>query len=121
MPEREFDQHQPLVEEAYQQLGGLDTALIARGTLADQKACEQSFETTRMQFEINALGVISLLTHLANHFERQGSGTISVVSSVAGDRGRQSHKVYGAAKAAVSIFLQGLRNRLHRTHFVTEE
>ena len=110
----EFDRHLPLVEEAYRQLGGLDTVLIAHGTLADQKACEQSFETTRMQFEINALGVISLLTHLANRFEQQGFGTISVVSSVAGDRGRQSNYVYGAAKAAVSIFLQGLRNRLHR-------
>jgi decaprenylphospho-beta-D-erythro-pentofuranosid-2-ulose 2-reductase len=56
---------------------------------------------------------MSVLTHLANRFERQGFGTIAVISSVAGDRGRQSNYVYGAAKGAVSIFMQGLRNRLH--------
>src|SRR6185436_8252259 len=52
--------------------------------------------------------------HAANYCERQGKGAIAVISSVAGDRGRQSNYVYGTAKGAVSIFLQGLRNRLHR-------
>jgi short-subunit dehydrogenase len=56
--------------------------------------------------------VISLLTLLANYFEHQKRGCIAVISSVAGDRGRQSNYVYGAAKGAVTIFLQGLRNRL---------
>ena len=91
----------------------MDTVLIAHGTLPDQKSCEQSFETARREFEINALGVMSLLTHAANRFERQGFGTLAVIGSVAGDRGRQSNYVYGAAKGAVSIFLQGLRNRLN--------
>ena len=50
-----------------------------------------------------------------NRFEAQKQGVIAVISSVAGDRGRQSNYVYGAAKGAVSIFLQGLRNRLHKS------
>jgi len=115
MDARDYDRHQGLIEEACRSLGGLDTALIAHGTLPDQKACEKSFELTRREWEINALSVISLLTHLANHFESQGYGSLTVISSVAGDRGRHSNYVYGAAKAAVTTFAQGLRNRLHRS------
>lgn len=109
----DFDRHQTLVDEAFTVLNGLDTLLIAHGTLPDQKFCEQSFDQVRREFEINAMGVMSLLTHAANRFERQGLGTLCVISSVAGDRGRQSNYVYGAAKGAVSIFLQGMRNRLN--------
>jgi short-subunit dehydrogenase len=57
--------------------------------------------------------VISLLTHLANHFEEKRHGTIAVITSVAGDRGRESNYVYGSAKASVTAFLSGLRQRLH--------
>ena len=110
----DYAAHAGLAEQASAALGGLDTVVIAHGTLPDQQACEASFELTRQEIEVNALSVISLLTHLANHFEQQGHGTLAVVSSVAGDRGRQSNYVYGSAKAAVSSFLQGLRNRLHR-------
>ncbi|MGD8911943.1 MAG: SDR family oxidoreductase [Candidatus Thiodiazotropha sp.] len=109
----DYEQHKPVIDAAIEALDSLDLVLIAHGTLPDQKACEQSFELTRKEFEINTLSTISLLTHLANHFEQQGQGTIAVISSVAGDRGRQSNYVYGSAKGAVTVFLQGLRNRLH--------
>ncbi len=109
----DFDDHQALIDEAFEVLNGLDMVLIAHGTLPDQKYCEQSFDRTRREFEINAMAVLSLLTHAAKRFAGQGFGTLCVISSVAGDRGRQSNYVYGAAKGAVSIFLQGLRNRLH--------
>jgi short-subunit dehydrogenase len=56
--------------------------------------------------------VISLLTISANYFEQRRRGCIAVISSVAGDRGRKSNYVYGTAKAALTTFLQGLRNRL---------
>jgi short-subunit dehydrogenase len=111
----DYDQHKPVIDAAVATLDGLDLVLISHGTLPDQKACEQSFYLTRKEFEINALSTISLLTHLANYFEQQKRGTIVVVSSVAGDRGRQSNYVYGSAKGAISIFLQGLRNRLYRS------
>jgi len=111
----ELNRHRAVIEEAAARLDGLDTVLVAHGSLPDQRACEASAELTRQAFEVNSLSTISLLTHLANYFEQHRAGTIAVISSVAGDRGRQSNYVYGAAKGAVTIFLQGLRNRLHRS------
>ncbi len=105
-------QHLALIEQANEALGGLDAALIAHGTLPDQKACEADVTLTLQEIETNALSVVSLLSLLANQFEAQGKGVIAAISSVAGDRGRQSNYVYGAAKGMVSLFMQGLRNRL---------
>ncbi|MET1079414.1 MAG: SDR family oxidoreductase [Pseudomonas sp.] len=110
-----FEQHAALLEQVIATLGGLDTVLIAYGTLGDQKACETSVALTLQELNTNALSVISLLTLLAPHFEAQREGCIAVIGSVAGDRGRQSNYVYGTAKGALSIFLQGLRNRLHKS------
>ncbi len=104
--------HAAMLEAAEKTLGGLDVALIAHGSLPDQKACEASVELTLKEIETNALSVIALATQLAEGFEKQGRGTLVVISSVAGDRGRQSNYVYGAAKGMVSLFMQGLRNRL---------
>ncbi len=113
--------HRDLVARAQQQLGSIDVVLIAHGSLPDQRACEQDAELALREFNTNGLSVISLLTHLANAMEAQGQGVIAVISSVAGDRGRQSNYLYGAAKGAVSLFSQGLRNRLARkgVHVVT--
>jgi short-subunit dehydrogenase len=111
----DYARHKTLVDEADKCLGGLDLMLVAYGTLPDQTACEASFETARREFEVNALSVLSLLTHAANYFETRRQGTIAVITSVAGDRGRQSNYFYGTAKGTVILFLQGLRNRLHRS------
>lgn len=111
----DFERHQPLLNTAFDALNGIDVVLIAHGTLPDQKACEQSFDLTLKELNTNGISTIVMLTHLANRFEQQGYGTIAVISSVAGDRGRQSNYVYGAAKGAVSLFLQGLRNRLYKS------
>lgn len=109
----DYDRHSVVIDSAITALKGLDLALIAHGTLPDQKECEDSISLTREAFELNALSTISLLTHIANYFEEVRQGTIAVISSVAGDRGRQSNYIYGSAKGAVTIFLQGLRNRLY--------
>ncbi|RLT89066.1 MULTISPECIES: SDR family oxidoreductase [unclassified Ketobacter] len=106
------DSHQPCWDAALDAMGRIDGILIAHGTLPDQKACEASYETALAEINTNALSVISLCTLAANEFEKQGAGNIAVISSVAGDRGRQSNYVYGAAKGMVTLFLQGLRNRL---------
>jgi len=90
----------------------LDAALIAYGTLPDQAATEVDPDAVEREFTTNATSVVVLLTRLAALFEAQRSGTIAVISSVAGDRGRPSNYVYGAAKGAVSLFAQGLRGRL---------
>jgi decaprenylphospho-beta-D-erythro-pentofuranosid-2-ulose 2-reductase len=85
--------------------------LIAHGTLSDQKACEGSVELTLHELNTNALSVVALLTRIANLMAQRRAGTIAVISSVAGDRGRGSNYVYGSAKALVTAFLSGLRQR----------
>ncbi len=111
----DFAQHAAVLDVAAVALDGIDIVLIAHGTLGDQKTCERDFAATLLELNTNAISVISLLTHLANRFEAQKHGTIAVISSVAGDRGRQSNYVYGTAKGAVTIFMQGLRQRLHKS------
>lgn len=111
----DFTQHGTALDAASNALEGLDIVLIAHGTLGNQQTCEQDFNITLQELNTNAISVISLLTHLASRFEAMKHGSIAVISSVAGDRGRQSNYVYGTAKGAVTIFLQGLRNRLHKS------
>jgi len=111
----DFAAHEAVIEKAEGDLGGIDIALIAHGTLSDQAQCEQSVDMMRREFDINALSTLALLTALASRMEARRSGTLAVISSVAGDRGRQSNYVYGAAKAAVSTFLGGLRQRLAKS------
>ena len=105
--------HEPVIRHAIEAMGGIDIALVAHGTLPDQAASEASVQNTFEALETNFLSVVSLLTHLANYFEEMRSGTIAVISSVAGDRGRKANYVYGAAKGGTTVFLQGLRNRLY--------
>ena len=120
----DFAAHEGLIALARQALEGLDVALIAQGSQADQKAAAASVRTTLEEIRTNALSVVALLTLLANDFEREreaagdddGFGaTLAVIGSIAGDRGRQSDYVHGAAKGMVAIFLEGLRNRLAKS------
>jgi short-subunit dehydrogenase len=111
----DIDQHKSLLDKIYGELDEINIALISYGTLSDQTACEETFSQALKEFNTNAISVLSLLTNLANRFEQQGKGTLAVISSPAGDRGRQSNYVYGAAKGAVSLFMEGLRNRLHKS------
>lgn len=85
------------------------------GTLPEQSDCEQSVEKTRLALQVNFTSVVDILTEVANELEKEKSGSIVVISSVAGDRGRQSNYIYGAAKGALTLYLQGLRNRLHKS------
>ncbi len=89
-----------------------DIVLLAQGALPDQKNCEQSFSTALQTLDINMVSPIALLGSIANLFEKKQSGAIIAISSVAGDRGRQSNYYYGVAKGGLSTYLSGLRNRL---------
>jgi len=109
----ELERHREVIERAEEALGGLDTALIAHGTLGDQEDCEEDFDLALREIRTNFISPASLLTHLANRFEEKHHGSIAVISSVAGDRGRQSNYVYGSAKAGLTAFCSGMRNRLH--------
>jgi short-subunit dehydrogenase len=104
--------HADVLDQAWQLLQSVDVVLIAHGTLPDQAACESSVETALAEFATNGTSTIALMTALAPRLEAQGRGTLAVISSVAGDRGRQSNYLYGAAKAAVGAFASGLRQRL---------
>ena len=112
----DIEHHAGMLDTAVNVMGGIDTVLIAHGTLSNQKACEQSMEKALAEIKTNAISTISLLTHIANIFEVKRAGTIAVISSVAGDRGRASNYVYGSAKAMVTAFTSGLRQRLHKSN-----
>ncbi|NDJ86344.1 MAG: SDR family oxidoreductase [Chloroflexi bacterium] len=110
-----IDQHQAMLDAAIASLDGLDAVLIAYGTLGKQEESQADVSVALREMNINLISVIALLTIVANHFEAQKRGCIAAISSVAGDRGRQSNYVYGTAKAGVSAFMQGLRNRLAKS------
>jgi short-subunit dehydrogenase len=109
-----YDTHESLIRTAAQELGGIDVMVIAHGILGDQRAEERDFTQAELAYRTNFLSVVSLTTQAALFFEKQEKGTIAVISSVAGDRGRQSNYIYGSAKGALSLYLAGLRNRLYR-------
>lgn len=89
----------------------LNGVVVAFGLLGDQQAARE-FELAEKIIASNFTGAVSILSICANYFEPLKRGFIIGITSVAGDRGRQSNYVYGAAKGAFSLYLQGLRNRL---------
>ena len=106
--------HAALLSHAINSLSGMDVAYLTHGILGDQAAGEQNFEVAAQIFHTNLISVVSLLTWLANFCVQRRAGTLAVISSVAGDRGRKSNYLYGASKAGLSAFLGGLRNRVDR-------
>ena len=104
--------HAPFLKKSIQKAGDIDVVLIAHGTLPDQKAIESDFYAIEKVIHTNFLTYVSLLTVFADYFEKQKRGTIAAISSVAADRGRKSNYIYGAAKAGVSTFIDGLRGRM---------
>lgn len=102
-----------LLDEAAQVLGGrIDLVLVAQGVLGDQRAVEAHPATGAALLHTNFVAPAVLLQEAANRLAGQRSGALVAISSVAGDRGRQSNYFYGAAKGGLSTFLAGLRNRL---------
>ena len=110
----DFAKHPAMLDYAFSTLSTIDVALIAHGTLPNQQDCEQDANLAVQEFNTNGLNVIAILTLLANKMQTQGNGTIAVISSVAGDRGRPSNYLYGSSKAAVTTFCEGLRARLYK-------
>ena len=110
-----------MLDAAWKTFGTIDVALVAHGTLPDQLRTETDIAYAIAQFRTNAESVIACLAGLAQRFEPQGKGVIAVIGSVAGDRGRASNYLYGAAKAAIDTYASGLRARLFKsgTHVLT--
>ena len=105
--------HAVFLEEVLAHCGRLSGVLLAFGELGDQQQAQNDRERALEIIASNYTGAVSILTLCANHLEQQTRGFIIALSSVAGDRGRQSNYVYGSAKGGLSVFLQGLRNRLY--------
>ncbi len=110
-----LDAHKDLLASAAYALGVIDMALLAHGVLGDQATAQADPVVAEGIYKTNFLSPASLITLLANYFEGHSGGCLAVISSVAGDRGRKSNYVYGASKGALSILLDGVRNRVDRT------
>jgi short-subunit dehydrogenase len=107
--------HEAMLTEAVEKLETIDLALLAHGILGDQEHDQANYAATEAILRTNFLSAVSLITWLANYFESTHQGTLAVIPSVAGDRGRKSNYIYGASKGALNIFLEGVRNRSDRS------
>jgi decaprenylphospho-beta-D-erythro-pentofuranosid-2-ulose 2-reductase len=106
--------HAEVLAHAINSLGGLDVAFLALGVLGEQPEAEKNFAAADQILHTNFVAPVSLLTWLANYTAQRKSGTLAVLSSVAGERGRKSNYVYGSSKAGLTAFVDGLRNRVDR-------
>ena len=99
-------------EQVLAECGSLQGVVLAYGYLGEQGLAASSDAETLAILERNFVSAARVLNHCAAYLEPRGEGFIIGISSVAGDRGRQSNYTYGAAKGALSLYLEGLRNRL---------
>lgn len=95
--------------------GAVDIVLIAHGSLPDQTACQSDLHACRGAIEVNGISPVLYAEAFAGHMSRRDRGTIALVGSVAGDRGRKSNYVYGSAKGLVSRYAQGMQHRFAGT------
>lgn len=118
-----FDAHAYLThKQFYNQLPAKpDIVIVAFGVLGDTEAAMTEWSSADEIISSNFTGAVSILNIIATDFQQRGSGAIVGISSVAGERGRQSNFIYGSAKAAFTAYLSGLRNRLAKgnVHVVT--
>jgi decaprenylphospho-beta-D-erythro-pentofuranosid-2-ulose 2-reductase len=110
------DTHPDAVDAALAALDGedLDVAIVAFGLLGDEDAKHDPAAAVRLA-HTNFTGAVSVLTVLGERLARQGHGAIVVLSSVAGERARQANYPYGATKAGLDAFAQGLGDALAET------
>lgn len=107
-----LDTYASVLERAYQAYPVYDVVLIAHGVLTPQLDASENPMITANCMLTNATSVMALIAHLLPRLKQAHSGCLAVISSVAGDRGRAALYTYGAAKAALNVFLQGVRGEL---------
>lgn len=117
----DLDSHQALVDQILERCDVIDIILHAHGVLGTQAEYEKDIRAVADMIQINYLSIVSLNQRLLPFLEKQGRGTIAIISSVAGDRGRASNFFYGSSKAALTAYSDGLRARLlpHGVHVCT--
>lgn len=95
--------------------GPADIVLVAHGVLSDQATCQDDLEACKQSLSVNGLSPVLFAEAVAKRMAMANKGVLAVIGSVAGDRGRQSNYVYGAAKGMVERYLQGLQHRFARS------
>lgn len=95
--------------------GAVHTVLIAHGSLPDQADCQQDLLVCHEALAVNGVSPVQFAEAFAGHMQKANHGTLVIIGSVAGDRGRKSNYVYGAAKGLVTRYAQGLQHRLANT------
>jgi short-subunit dehydrogenase len=108
-----IQEHPAILEFARGMFPGFDTVLLAYGSMHSQKDSETSIDILLEELQVDFVSAAAILTLFAADLERRRTGCLAAITSVAGDRGRRSNYVYGSAKGGLSLFLQGLRSRLH--------
>lgn len=96
--------------------GKIDIALIAHGSLPDQAICQENLTACQEALEINGISPVLYAEAFAQHMAKHNHGTLAIIGSVAGDRGRKSNYIYGSAKGLVTRYAQGLQHRLADTN-----
>ena len=91
--------------------GPIDIALIAHGNLPEQLDCQKNLTLCSNTLEVNGVSPVLFAEAFAGHMAKKDQGSIAIIGSVAGDRGRKSNYVYGAAKGMVTRYVQGLQHR----------
>jgi short-subunit dehydrogenase len=109
-----FDDVPELFDRIVKDLGGLDLIVYAAGVMPKIDEGEYSFDKDRQMVEVNLLGAMAWFNPSAAHFEAQRSGTLVGISSIAGERGRRGNPAYCTSKAALTTYLESLRNRVSR-------
>ena len=95
--------------------GPVDIVLIAHGSLPEQADCQDSLKACREALDVNGISPVLYAEAFAKQMAKTNHGTIALIGSVAGDRGRKSNYVYGAAKGLVTRYAQGLQHRFAGT------
>jgi short-subunit dehydrogenase len=112
----DYSEHAPFAERCLNHSAGQLAGVVAcQGFMANQSEAERDFELVKRMIDVNYAANVSILNRFALSFQQKRAGYICGISSVAGDRGRQSNFLYGSTKSAFSAYLQGLRNRLFRS------
>lgn len=102
---------QACIDQVYRDVV-LDIALVAHGTLPDQRRCENNLDDAEQAIEINALSPVLFAQAILTKMLEVNHGHLAVIGSVAGDRGRKSNYIYGASKAFIDTYLHGMQHRL---------
>src|SRR5205085_7562218 len=112
----DYESHKKFFDDVIKQIPDLDFVLVAFGYLGEQEKSQDNFSEAHKTIDTNFTGAVSICEVMAKYFEPLKKGTITVISSVAGDRGRQSNYIYGSSKAGLTAYTSGLRSRLAKSN-----